>query len=172
MARHSQFLWRTPDINASTRKRSLAEALKSNFLFSTLSERELRALGNVVYERIYHPGESIFEQDDRGFGMYFIVQGRVSIRYDAAEGPVEIAQLGPNEFFGELSLVDPEHTRTASAVAIEKCILVGFFRPDLQEILERKPAMGVKVLLQLSTVLGRRLLETTEKITTLAKKAS
>ncbi len=37
------------------------------------------------------------------------------------------------------------------------------------DILERKPAMGVKILLQLSTVLGRRLLETTEKISSLTR---
>ena len=43
--------------------------------------------------------------------------------------------------------------------------LVGFFKPDLLDILERKPAMGVKILLQLSRVLEERLLATTERVT-------
>ena len=46
-------------------------------------------------------------------------------------------------------------------------MLIGFFKPDLEDILERNPAMGVKILFQLSSVLGRRLLETTERITLL-----
>ncbi len=48
-------------------------------------------------------------------------------------------------------------------------MLIGFFKPDLMEILERKPEMGAKIMFQLATVLGRRLLETTEKITLLTK---
>ena len=52
-------------------------------------------------------------------------------------------------------------------MATERSVLVGFFKPDLEDILERNPAMGVKILFQLSTVLGRRLLETTERITQL-----
>jgi len=65
--------------------------------------------------------------------------------------------------------VDPDNIRTAAAVAVERTVVVGFFKPDLMELLERKPEMGVKILFQLSTVLGRRLLETTEKITALSR---
>ncbi|NJM10327.1 MAG: hypothetical protein HC883_05575 [Bdellovibrionaceae bacterium] len=46
-------------------------------------------------------------------------------------------------------------------------MLIGFFRPDLFEILDRQPATGVKILLRLSEVLGRRLKETTLKVTEL-----
>ena len=48
-------------------------------------------------------------------------------------------------------------------------MLIGFFKPDLMEILERKPAMGVKILFQLATVLGERLLQTTDRITLLSR---
>ena len=67
-------------------------------------------------------------------------------------------QLAEGSFLGELALVDPNHLRTANAVAMERSVLIGFFKPDLEDILERNPAMGVKILFQLSTVLGRRLL--------------
>ena len=44
----------------------------------------------------------------------------------------------------KLALVDPENLRVATAVAVERTELVGFFKPDLEQIMERRPGMGVK----------------------------
>jgi CRP/FNR family cyclic AMP-dependent transcriptional regulator len=144
---------------------SLLETLSQNVLFQTLSKRELKYLAQFVYERVYNPGEPIFQQNERGLGMYLIAKGRVSIRTASSQQEVVVATLGEGSFFGELALVDPSHLRTANAIATERSMLVGFFQPDLLNIVERKPEMGAKILLQLSSVLGRRLVETTERLT-------
>lgn len=146
--------------------------LKENVLFNTLSMRELKYLSNFVYERTYQPDEQIFEQDDRGVGMYLIASGRVAIRTHNAQGEVLHTVLGEGSFLGELALVDPQHLRTAQAVPLERCVLIGFFKPDLEDIIQRNPAMGVKILFQLSTVLGKRLLETTQRITVLKERTT
>ncbi|MGE0615608.1 MAG: cyclic nucleotide-binding domain-containing protein [Bacteriovoracia bacterium] len=169
MAAHPHFLWTDLFRRQKSEQSSLIEALKDNVLFSTLNARELSYLARMVYERVYQQDENIFHQNDRGFGMYLIVKGRVAIKTMRHDGEVLVTTLGKGSFFGELSLVDPENIRTATAAASERTVLAGFFKPDLLEILERKPAMGVKILHQLSTVLGRRLLETTEKITLLTQ---
>lgn len=164
MAAHPHFLW--SDLfkrNKSTRQ--LLEVLKENVLFQTLSNQELRYLASHVYERVYQPEEPVFKQNDRGLGMYILARGRIAIRTSTPEGEIQVTTLQEGSFFGEIALVEPENIRTASAIALERTVVIGFFKPDLLEILERKPAMGVKILFQLSTVLGRRLLETTERIT-------
>ncbi len=103
--------------------------------------------------------------------MYIIAKGSVDISLfdsqplvgDAAK-QVFVTKLEGGDFFGELSLVEDNGRRSASAIASEDCVLIGFFKPDLMEILERSPATGIKIIFRLSEVLGRRLKETTDKI--------
>jgi len=139
--------------------------LKENILFKNLTHRELTYLSGLVHERVYQPEESIFQQHDRGLGVYLVAEGRVAIKSQSSRREVLVTVLSAGSFFGEIALIEEDSHRTASALAIEKTVLIGFFKPDLIEIIERKPAMGVKILFQLSLVLGQRLIETTEKIT-------
>jgi CRP-like cAMP-binding protein len=169
MASHPHFLWADLFRRDKANQKSVINILKENTLFCTLTPKELSYLGSLVYERVYQPEEPIFRQNDRGLGVYIITKGRVSVKTQTSQGEVLVTTLSEGSFFGEIALVDPENVRTASVVATERSVIIGFFKPDLMEILERKPALGVKILFQLSTVLGRRLLETTEKITQLAR---
>ncbi|MFL5815586.1 MAG: Crp/Fnr family transcriptional regulator [Bdellovibrionia bacterium] len=171
MNTHPHFLWKDL-FNKGKRRLDLLRILKENVLFSTLSMRELKYLSNFVYERTYESEEQIFEQGDRGVGMYLIASGRVAIRTHNSQGDVLHTVLNEGSFLGELALVDPQHLRTAQAIPLERSVLIGFFKPDLEDIIQRNPAMGVKILFQLSTVLGKRLLETTQRITVLKERTS
>lgn len=166
---HPHFLWKDLFRHRKDDKHTLIEVLKENVLFCTLTPRELKYLSHFVYERVYQPQENIFQQNDRGFGMYIIVKGSVNIKTNAGDEEVLVTTLEQGSFFGELSLIETDSLRTASVEAKDRSIVIGFFKPDLMEIIERKPEMGVKILFQLSSVLGRRLLETTEKITSLSQ---
>lgn len=166
MENHPHFLW-TDLFRKKKRTSDLTRILKENVLFCTLNRRELNYLSNFVYERVFQIGEPIYKQAERGLGMYLIASGRIAIKTEAPDGEIFHTELSEGSFLGELALVDPNHLRSANAVATERSVLIGFFKPDLEDILERNPAMGVKILFQLSTVLGRRLLETTERITQL-----
>lgn len=169
MRSHPNFLWKDVFRRKTPEQASRLGALRENVLFRTLTERELRHLSPFLYDRVYQPGEPVFHQNDRGMGMYIIVKGRVAIKTQAHHGETLITVLGEGSFFGELSLIDPNNLRSASAEALDHAILVGFFKPDLLELMERKPATASKILFQLSTVLGRRLLETTDRITLISR---
>jgi CRP/FNR family cyclic AMP-dependent transcriptional regulator len=166
MDKHPHFLWKDL-FRGKKRKSDLQRILGENILFCTLTRRELNYLSNFVYERVFQANEPVFQQADRGLGMYLIASGRIAIKTKNAIEEVYVTELGGGSFVGELALVDPQHLRTAHAIALERSVLIGFFKPDLEDILARNPAMGVKILFQLSHVLGRRLLETTERITEL-----
>jgi CRP/FNR family transcriptional regulator, cyclic AMP receptor protein len=154
---------------------SVHEALKANILFQDLSALEISMIEKFVNVRNYRPGEVIFRQGEVGVGMYIIVKGSVNIYVEellAKTGLVQsnhITQLNPMDFFGDLALVEDNGLRSASAVANEESILVGFFKPDLLNLTERSPRAGVKILLRLGEVLGARLRETTAKISDLKK---
>jgi CRP/FNR family cyclic AMP-dependent transcriptional regulator len=167
------FLWDNlfrPD----QKRKTIRLSLKENILFRNLTARELRFLETIIHERHYRPGEIIFHQGEMGVGMYIIAQGKVDITMTSAiTGPVGqtaetfVTRLEAGDFFGELSLVEESGRRSASAVAVESSILIGFFKPDLLAVLDRNPSMGVKVVFRLGEVLGRRLKETTDRITLL-----
>ena len=164
-----KFLWTDFFAKKSEADVTVVSTLKANRLFKRLSPREINYVAKVVHMRHYEPNDQIFAQYEKGLGMYMIAKGSVEIRLrahnsDKSDPETMVADLGEGSFFGELALIDENDRRTASAYAKGPTTLVGFFKPDLMEIIERKPDMGVKILLELTKVLGKRLAETIEQI--------
>ncbi len=141
------------------------EALLSRVqIFSQLTNRELRKVSSIVHRREYAANEYVFSQGDPGLGMYVIEDGEVSIIYsDEASIEKELTLLKAGDFFGELSLLD-ESPRSASAIAKAPSRIIGFFRPDLIDLLNRSPKSGTKILFKLGEVIGTRLRITNEQL--------
>lgn len=159
----------------SERGKDLLHILGENYLFETLTKSELRFVKEMVHVRNYRPGEVVFRQGEIGVGMYLVATGSIDILVEdiPSDKPekqtVFVTRLGSGDFFGELSLVEENGRRTATAVASVETTLIGFFKPDLLEIVERNPSTGVKIVTRLAEVLGKRLKETTVKVTELKR---
>lgn len=158
----------------TTKEKEIHTILKENVLFQDLNSRQLKFVANIVHLRNYRQNETVFCRGEIGVGMYIIVKGAVDITLEdnqskAATGQkqVLITKLGQGDFFGELSLVEEGGRRSATATARDETTLIGFFKPDLLEILERNPNVGVKITLRLAEVLGRRLRETNNRVSML-----
>ena len=169
----TDFLWKNY-FKRTTKEKEISATLKENILFADLSSKQLKFVTNIVHLRKYRTSEIIFRQGEVGVGMYIIASGHVNItkeetRSDKSktENGIIITKLISGDFFGELSLVEENGRRSATAIAGEDTSLIGFFKPDLLEILERKPGVGVKIALRLGEVIGRRLKETTDRVSIL-----
>ncbi len=172
MALPNRFLWLDFFSTKNESDITILSTLKSNLLFSKLTNRELKLVAKVVHVRTYQPSEVVFAQYEKGLGMYMIAKGSVEIKVRTSDKPVHevlVTTLTAGSFFGELALIDQENKRSASSYALGHTTLIGFFKPDLLEIIERKPETGIKILIQLSKVLGRRLNETTDALTSLSR---
>ena len=136
------------------------EILKKMPIFQDLSRREIVKIESILHRRNWSADEAIVKEGDPGVGMYIIVSGEVQIS-QVGEGGVrlQLATLTSGDFFGEQALLD-DSPRTASAYASETCRIIGFFRPDLLELIESNPRLGLKIVMRLSQMISVRLRHT------------
>ena len=88
-------------------------------LFQALDPAERAALAAGMRQREFSAGGRIFRRGDPGAALYVIARGTVEISVETTTGKkVVLGQLGPGDFFGELSLLDGRE-RTADALALE-----------------------------------------------------
>ena len=168
-----QYLWKNLFKN-TTQEKEINAILRENILFQDLTKKQLKFVANIVHLRKYRQNETVFTQGEVGVGMYIIVNGTVDITVEDKQAQngtnheeIIITKLDPGDFFGELSLVEEGGRRSATATATTDTALIGFFKPDLLEILERNPNAGVKITLRLGEVLGARLRETNDRVSAL-----
>lgn len=135
--------------------------LKRVPMFRDLDRRELTELEKILYRRQYDADEVIFRQDDPGVGMYVIESGRVAVIQESTGRT--LAELGTGDFFGEIALLN-ETPRSARAVATTPAVLYGLFQAELNDLVQRNPRLGVKLLVPLARNLGSRLIHADERL--------
>jgi len=136
---------------------SLEQSLGRIPIFSLLAERELVQLARIVHIRRFKPGETIIYRRVEQSGFYLVRSGSVHIvRYNFDQSRTVVGTLGPNELLGEFALLDST-PRTSSIVSAEHSELIGFFKPDLVEVLATDPEMGCKIVLRLAEEMSRSL---------------
>ncbi len=140
---------------------NIIPVLRTVPLFEGLAFRDLKKIELIAHERTFMPDEVVFHERQPGTGMYFIKKGLIELTKTINGERVKIAELGSGEFFGEMSLIE-NYPRSARAAAVVKTEVLGIFRPDLFDLIDRHPRLGSKILLKLSERLANRLRKTTE----------
>lgn len=122
-------------------------------LFVDLSAAEIDCLSRVVRRRRYAKRSLIHASGAMGADMYFIESGRVVIQLPSDSGKeLTLTLLGPNDFFGEISLLDGEPWY-ADAKALDDCQLLLLAKGDLLDVLDRHPGVSRQLL----TIICKRL---------------
>ena len=93
--------------------------------------------------------------------MYIILHGNIEIYSLSQKKNNLLACLKDGDFFGELTMIT-EKPSSASAIAKTDSNILAFYRSDLLDLLKRKPSTGIKILLNLATMMGERLRVTNE----------
>jgi len=155
----SNALW--DDIFKFSKAKSDIQLLENIPVFKGLSRFDLNKVTKMLHLRSYKEGEYIFRENEPGESMYIIKQGDVCITKNKDSQEILLSSLTEGSFFGEVSLVD-EDTRSANAIAKTDTELLGFFRADLMNLIDRNPRLACFILYQLSTVIGKRLRMQTE----------
>lgn len=134
--------------------------LKNVSLFSKLNEKHLTTVARLLHEREYKKGETIVKQGERGIGLFIIKSGKVKIEKTLQNGKkLNIAEHGPGEFFGELSVLD-DKPRTASVIAIEDTVTLAMTHWEFNALLKENPQIALDII----PVLVERFRETNEQL--------
>lgn len=116
------------------------------WLFSTCSSRELRTLRSALDEVTVPAGRVLTEEGTAGREFFMIVEGSATVSH---KGKV-VATLGPERYFGELSLLD-HGLRSATVVAETEMRLLVLSQREFNGILEAVPTLTRKLLSVMST---------------------
>jgi CRP-like cAMP-binding protein len=109
----------------------IASALARVPLFQGISADSMARLAAVTGELDFEQGQFVVLQGQVGTGLYVIVEGEVVVE----RGSVELARLGPNDFFGELSVID-QQPRNASVQALVPTRTLAVASWDLLDLIE------------------------------------
>jgi CRP-like cAMP-binding protein len=143
------------------------DELRSVELFAGLKDRALERVASIAHEEAHAKNTSIFQHGDVGDKVYLILEGKVRIgRQVPGVGEEALAVLGPGQVFGEMALLD-EATRSADAIAHDRCKLLAIAKEDLDDLLFQDKELAYEVLWSTVHMLVGRLRSTNDKLTLL-----
>jgi CRP-like cAMP-binding protein len=132
-----------------TFERSLVlDRLSAIPLFSEVEGASMQRVAELVTEFEAPAGHVLVQPGQPGSGMFVLEEGTVAV-----ELPGRTLELGPGEFFGELSILADGIVRTARVRCASAVRCLAISRSDFAELLKREPRIAVSML----PVLARRL---------------
>jgi len=128
--------------------------LKQVPILATLPSEELDRLSAVAQVQKLAAGSIIVKEGERGDAFLIVLSGQAQVvKSLGSEDERTIASIGPGEFIGEMSLLNPNHLRTASVRSTSELELLSIPLAEFDTLLKRYPSAGY----ELAHVLGQRL---------------
>ena len=137
-------------------EQSIIDVLKGIPVFEELSRREIQNIARIAYQRHYSAGEVIVHEGQNAAGMYIMVDGQAEVTKALEDGTIlHLTVLENSELFGDVGLLDSS-PRTATVKATRDSSVIGFFRPELLELMNSNPRLASKVIFKLGQILTAR----------------
>jgi CRP-like cAMP-binding protein len=135
-------------------------------MFHRSSQAALTRLAAAMETRMVAAGESICQEGEPGTALFVVASGVVEVRKNVATeepGFKKVAQLGPEEIFGEMSFLE-QAPYSATVVAQENSEILILPRSEMEKIIQQDPAVVLDQVLTLFSGLSARLRQTTGEL--------
>jgi CRP-like cAMP-binding protein len=119
----------------------IVKALQQTDLFGSLSEKSLRGIAGEVRVVDHAAGKEITEEGGGGSGFHLIQSGTATVTIAGTSRP----DLGPGDYFGEISLIDGL-PRTATVTASTPMRTLSLASWAFKPILESEPEVARALL--------------------------
>jgi CRP-like cAMP-binding protein len=132
------------------------EALGASSLFGEFTDTGKRIFASIARERRVAAGSPLFVENQVGEAMYIVVAGEMRLLQHKPEGgDREVAQAGPGDHLGELSVLAPT-VRLVTAMAHTDCQVLEIAQRDFMELAPKKPQACLKLATAVAGQLARR----------------
>jgi CRP/FNR family cyclic AMP-dependent transcriptional regulator len=121
------------------------ELLAGTRLFANVDAEGLRRIADRITEVDVPSDRVIARQGEIGTGFFLIASGAVRVVRDGEM----LADLGPGEFFGELSVLDGK-PRNAQVVSTEPTICLALASWDFEAVVREQPSVAIAILRELA----------------------
>ena len=112
----------------------------STGLLDVLDPSTRSLLATRLATRRFRRGDVVFHEGDRGDCLYLVARGRFAVHVSSHNGIEMIVRVvQPNEFFGELALVQPDYRRNARLTALEPAETLVLHRDDFEDVRRHRP---------------------------------
>ena len=132
------------------------EVLLHNFeVFSGMSNSDVNRIIGAGVIRSLERGKILFRKGDVGEDVFLVLKGTVQIVDEYDTHKKVLAELGPGEFFGEMSMIERAHKRSVHAIVKEPSQLLVLRNNILNKLIDDK--MPKQFLKNIIGVLCRRI---------------
>ena len=112
-------------------------------------------------EKTFMKGDVIIQEGGFSNSFYVIRKGSVEVVKQKGDSEVQLAKYGPGDFFGEMSLLDPEYSKHSATIrALEETKLTIMSKEDFEKYIGQLTP-GVKNLLRKMAIYLR---ETSQRV--------
>jgi CRP/FNR family cyclic AMP-dependent transcriptional regulator len=118
-------------------------------LFSEMDEQEVAGIRAIMEEMKFKPGQIIIHDGELGDLFYVIIQGHAeTIIRDADGAELILQEVGPGDFFGELSMLTNK-PRLARVRALDQVTTLVLKRDEFFDFLRKHTHAAIDVLIEL-----------------------
>jgi len=142
---------------------SLPDFLKTVNMFSTLAQRDLETLANMLRSEVYEDGARVINEGDSGDKFYIIRSGFVNVMRGPKGQEIFMTTLAPMDYFGEAALFS-DMKRTAHIDANGKLELLVIDRFTFEIYLSSNTEAAAQILLFMLKKVFQRLAATSSEL--------
>ncbi|WP_437763442.1 cyclic nucleotide-binding domain-containing protein [Sorangium sp. So ce281] len=136
---------------------SLITQLREIGLFGGLGDHVLQGLADTLELLDLEPGAVAFREGDSGREMFVLLSGEMEVlKRSKRDVEARVAVLGPNDWFGEMSILDVM-PRSATVRAIAPSRLLRVTAHDLDALYRRDLKSYTLLVLNIAREMSRRL---------------
>lgn len=144
-SRLNDALKQLPDITANLSLANRDNWLDNVPLFSGLPHEVIQTLAKNAHYISFLPGDTVFNEGDKGDSIYILVSGTVNVfQWDAQGNSVHMAELRPGSFIGEHALSE-RAVRTATVRAKTYATLLRLTAEEVVELSKDAPDLAARL---------------------------
>ena len=125
------------------------EILKGVPLFAKMEPAKLKLLAFTGERMTFSSGQEVCHQGDPGDAMYVILGGIADVLIDTPNGPLRVAQLKKNGFFGETAILC-DAPRNATITASESLLTLKINKDMFYRLVSEFPSMAIEMMRELA----------------------